>query len=211
MNNTSVKLLISGMTTATALVGYMQMDKSTNNDYLIDSIVPPIECCMPADTFQDPYYEIVVRQIKEEIDVNSIGHFHLTGNFETEIDSWFQNQASYSSENIKNRINKLLGALLSSEEIEKARSLLDLTGKYFPDDPAFSLAKKIIAPPKLISSTKSEIDGINETIQFFKTLGKSFDKKWIAVSKGQLLGVSDSYKTLAENFNDKNVFITKVI
>lgn len=209
MNNTSARLLISGMTTA-AFAGYMQTDVLAISDYLTDTSTAQIECCIPAETIPDPYYEAIARQIREKIAAENIDFLLSTNNFEADIRNWFSIQAASASEDFKKRINELLKALLSLEEIDNARLLLQLTDNYFPEDQDFSLARNIIAPPKIISSNTSATEGIHDTIQFFKKLGKNFERKWVAVSMGQLLGVSDSYKTLAEKYNDKNVFISKV-
>ena len=108
-------------------------------------------------------------------------------------------------------LTHLCESFLSSEEIEKARELFQLVVKFFPDEKKFSVAKNIIAPSKVVSSNKSETKGIQETTQFLKNLGKEFGKKWVAVSKGKLLGVSNSYSKLAKTYKDRNAFITKVL
>ncbi len=63
----------------------------------------------------------------------------------------------------------------------------------------------------MVSSNKSETEGIQETTQFLKNLGKKFEKKWVAVSSGKLLGVSNSYSKLAKTCKGRDVFITKVL
>jgi len=114
-------------------------------------------------------------------------------------------------DDLKGKINDLFMTFLSREELRKARELIQFAIKIFPGDKKFKIAQGIIAPPEFVSSNKPATDGIRETIQFFKNLGKEFEKKWIAVSKGQFLGFSDSYKQLTETFKDKDVFITKVL
>lgn len=209
MNNTSVKSLIGGMTTAaSAFVLVMQMDNLETNDYLPHK-VPRVECCVPDDYFKDPHYEAVANRFREE---NSIKSLVSSKNFEKDIQNWFSYQKSSPHENIRYRTTELLEALLSAEDINKSRLLLEIAATHFPDDQSFRSARSIIAPAKIVSTNKSEIEGFQETIQFFRNSGTNFERKWIAVSMGQLLGVSDSYKSLAEKFSDnKNVFISKIV
>ncbi|MFH1642097.1 MAG: hypothetical protein ABIC04_04305 [Nanoarchaeota archaeon] len=120
-------------------------------------------------------------------------------------------QKELYNEGLKNKVYELFESFLSSEEIEKARELFQLAVKFFPDEKKFSVAKNIIAPSKVVSSNKSETEGIQETTQFLKNLGKEFEKKWIAVSNGRLLGVSNSYSKLAKTYKGRDVFIIKVL
>ena len=80
-------------------------------------------------------------------------------------------QKELYNENLKNKVYELFESFLSSEEIEKARELFQLVVKFFPDEKKFNVAINIIAPSKVVSSKKSETEGIQETTQFLKNLG----------------------------------------
>lgn len=187
MSNTKYNGLVSGITTATVMVN-IPLGSPVIDYYLSEINEATVEFHIPTDSYENPYYTIVPQDMALEDQIESIHNFESSKDLSKEIQE-----------------------RLSSEELEKARELLQLAVKYFPDEKSFSIAKNIIAPPKVISTNKSETEGIHETIQFFRNVGKRFEKKWIAVSKGQLLDVSDSYSILAETYKDRNIFITKVL
>jgi hypothetical protein len=115
---------------------------------------------------------------------------------------------------IKNERTQLFDLFLdylSFDDISKARTIIQKALKLYPEDKDFIMAAMIISPPELKGCVKSDSEGIKETIIFLKSIDNRFYKKWIAVSKGKLLAVSTSYKYLVDNFNDKDVFITKVV
>jgi len=111
----------------------------------------------------------------------------------------------------KDNLHRLFETYLSAGEVEKAREVLTVAVKEFPAEKKFSMAKNIIAPPKFISSNKSETEGIHDTVQFLRNMRKGFEKKWIAVSKGELLRVSESYRELAEMYKGTGVIVVKVL
>lgn len=116
-----------------------------------------------------------------------------------------------SSEDLKHKSKKLIEIFLSSENIDAAREISELASKKFPDEKNFSVAKNILSPPKLLATKRSETEGIAETVKFLRNIDDNFDKKWVAVSRGQLLAVSKSYSNLVEMYKGKDVFITKVL
>ena len=111
----------------------------------------------------------------------------------------------------KDDLHRLFENHLSLGEVKKAREVLAIAAKEFPSEKRFSLANTIIAPPKFISSKESKPGGTRETMQFIKNLGSGFEKKWIAVSKGELLSVSESYKELADLYKGTDVFVVQVL
>jgi hypothetical protein len=116
-----------------------------------------------------------------------------------------------NSDRRKDDLHRLFENHLSFGEVKKAREVLAIAVKKFPSEKRFSLANTIIAPPKFISSKESKPGGTRETIQFIKNIGNGFEKKWIAVSKGELLSVSESYKELADLYKGADVFVVQVL
>ncbi len=169
------------------------------------------DCCIPSDLYKNQPYTIVSREMALEDQIASIDSLASFEDIIEKIQEKMPEQKELYNEDLKNKVYELFESFLSSEEIEKARELFQLAVKFFPDEKKFSVAKNIIAPSKVVSSNKSETEGIQETTQFLKNLGKEFEKKWIAVSNGRLLGVSNSYSELAKTYKDRDVFITKVL
>ena len=123
----------------------------------------------------------------------------------------YEYYGSLDIERRKDGLRRLFEDQLSFGDIMKAREVLAIAIREFPNEKRFSLANKIIAPPKFISSNESESEGIRETIAFLKNIGNELEKKWIAVSKGELLRVSESYKELAESYKGTDVFVVQVL
>jgi hypothetical protein len=166
---------------------------------------------IPSDLYNNPPYTIVSQEMALEDQIASIDSLASFEEIIEKIQKKVPEQKELYNENLKNKVYELFESFLSSEEIEKARELFQLAVKFFPYQKKFSVAKNIIAPSKVVSSNKSETEGIQETTQFLKNLGKEFEKKWIAVSNGRLLGVSNSYSKLAKTCKGRDVFITKVL
>ena len=118
---------------------------------------------------------------------------------------------SLNLERRKNNLHQLFETYLSLGEVKKARDVLAVAVNEFPDEKRFSLANNIIAPPRFISSKESKTEGIRDTIQFLRKIGKDFEKKWIAVSKGELLHVSQSYKELVEIYKGSDAIVVQVL
>lgn len=169
------------------------------------------DCCIPSEHYKNPPYTIVVQEMALEDQIASIDSLASLEEMIEKIQEKVPEQKELYNEDLKNKVYELLEGFLSSEEIEKARKLFQLVVNFFPDEKKFSVAKNIIAPSKVVSTKKSETKGIQETTQFLKSLGKEFEKKWIAVSNGILLGVSNSYGELSKTYKDRDVFITKVL
>lgn len=166
---------------------------------------------IPSDLYNNPPYTIVSQEMALEDQIASIDSLASFEEIIEKIQEKVPEQKELYNEDLKNKVYELFEIFLSSEEIEKARELFQLVVEFFPDEKKFSAAKNIIAPSKVVSSNKSETEGIQETTQFLKNLGKEFGKKWVAVSKGKLLGVSNSYSKLAKTYKDRDAFITKVL
>ena len=169
------------------------------------------DCCIPSDLYKNQPYTIVSQEMALEDQIASIDSLASFEDIIEKIQEKMPEQKELYNEDLKNKVYELFESFLSSEEIEKARELFQLVVKFFPDEKKFNVAKNIIAPSKVVSTKKSETEGIQETTQFLKNLGKEFEKKWIAVSNGRLLGVSNSYSKLAKTYKDRDVFITKVL
>ena len=166
---------------------------------------------IPFEHYKNHPYTIVSQEMALEDQIASIDSLASFEDIIEKIQEKVPEQKELYNEDLKNKVYELLESFLSSEEIEKARELFQLVVKFFPDEKKFNVAKNIIAPSKVVSTKKSETEGIQETTQFLKNLGKEFEKKWIAVSKGRLLGVSNSYSELAKTYKDRDVFITKAL
>ena len=169
------------------------------------------DCCILSELYKNQPYTIVSQEMALEDQIASIDSLASFEDIIEKIQEKVPEQKELYNEDLKNKVYELFESFLSSEEIEKARELFQLVVKFFPDEKKFNVAKNIIAPSKVVSTKKSETEGIQETTRFLKNLGKEFEKKWIAVSNGRLLGVSNSYSKLAKTYKDRDVFITKVL
>ncbi len=207
MPNTS----IVGEKKTDTIMEYILLGILDTNNYPSEINEFAIDCCIPWDSDQNPYYTITPQEMALEDQIESILSFSSSEGLSEEIQEILSSQKGLPKEDLKPKIHELFEIFLLSEELEKARELLQLAVNFFPDEKSFIIAKNIIAPPKVVSSNKSEMEGILETIEFFRNMGKKFNKMWVAVSKGRLLEVSDSYSILAETYKDKNVFIAKVL
>lgn len=63
----------------------------------------------------------------------------------------------------------------------------------------------------MLKINQSSPCGIGETISFLKKSWENFTNKWIAVSRGQLLGISDVYADLANEYEEEDVVIVRVV
>ena len=208
----SAKVSSAGDITTNPVINYMCLGwfKDINYAQLANNEGKP-DCCIPSELYKNPPYTIVSQEMALEDQIASIDSLASFEDIIEKIQEKVPEQKELHNEDLKNKVYELFESFLSSEEIEKARELFQLVVKYFPDEKKFNVAKNIIAPSKVVSSKKSETEGIQETTQFLKNLGKEFEKKWIAVSRGRLLGVSNSYSKLAKTYKDRDVFITKVL
>jgi hypothetical protein len=209
----STKVCSAADITTTAIINYMCLGSlvmGINYAQFANNKVKP-DCCIPPEPYKSHPYTIVSQEMALEDQIASIDSLASFEDIIEKIQKKAPEQKELYNEGLKNKVYELSESFLSSEEIEKARELFQLAVKFFPDEKKFSVAKNIIAPSKVVSSNKSETEGIQETTQFLKNLGKEFEKKWIAVSKGRLLGVSNSYSKLAKTYKDRDVFITKVL
>ena len=163
----------------TSLVGGMPTDpimeyrKLGDLDFIINLFEinePQVECCIPEDSYENSHYKITPRRVALEDQIESNSNFFLSEGLNDEIQKMLSYQKNLSSEDLKYKFHELFDKFLLSEEIEKARELLQFVIKFFPNEKNFVLAKKIIAPPKLVSSAKSEMEGI------FKKCGLQFQR-----------------------------------
>ena len=196
--------------TTTAVINYICLGRLVMYAQFANNKVKP-DCYIPSEFYKSHSYTIVSQGMALEDQIASIDSLASFEDMIEKIQKRVPEQKELYNEGLKNKVYELFESFLSSEEIEKARELFQLAVKFFPDEKKFSVAKNIIAPSKVVSSNKSETEGIQETTQFLKNLGKEFEKKWIAVSNGRLLGVSNSYSKLAKTYKDRDVFITKVL
>lgn len=198
--------------TTNAVINYMCLGRFKDINYaqFANNKIKP-DYYIPPEFYKSHFYTIVSQEMALEDQIASIDSLASFENIIEKIQKKGPEQKKLYNEGLKNKVHELFESFISSEEIEKARELFQIVVKFFPDEKKFSVAKNIIAPSKVVSSNKSETEGIQETTQFLKNLGKEFEKKWIAVSKGRLLGVSNSYSKLAKTYKDRNVFITKVL
>jgi len=188
MSNTIAIIYLVGSLATSA--GTVDLRNPVDDYYPFEIERPQIESPSASEAFKNPYY--TMRWPKTILDGSEY----------------------YDSLNLemrKENLHQLFETYLSSGEVEKAREVLTVAVKEFPSEKKFSMAKNIIAPPKFISSNKSETEGIHETIQFLRNMRKSFEKKWIAVSKGELLSVSESYRELTEMYKGSSVIVVKVL
>ena len=208
----SAKVCSARDITTTAVMGYMCLGglvMGINYAQLNNEGKP--DCCIPSEPYKNHPYTIVSQEMALEDQIASIDSLASFEDIIEKIQKKVPEQKELYNESLKNKVYELFESFLSSEEIEKARELFQLAVKFFPYEKKFSVAKNIIAPSKVVSSNKSETEGIQETTQFLKNLGKEFEKKWVAVSNGKLLGVSNSYSKLAKTYKGRDVFITKVL
>ena len=209
----STKVCSAGDITTTAVMDYMFLGSSAmgiNYAQLANNEGKP-DCCIPSEHYKNNPYTIVFQEMALEDQIASIDSLASFEDIIEKIQEKVPEQKELYNEDLKNKVYELFESFLSSEEIKKARDLFQLVVKFFPDEKKFNVAKNIIAPSKVVSTKKSETEGIQETTRFLKNLGKEFEKKWIAVSNGRLLGVSNSYSELAKTYKDRDVFITKVL
>ncbi|MBU4414564.1 MAG: hypothetical protein KJ976_05610 [Proteobacteria bacterium] len=196
--------------TTTAVINYICLGRLVMYAQFANNKVKP-DCYIPSEFYKSHSYTIVSQGMALEDQIASIDSLASFEDMIEKIQKRVPEQKELYNEGLKNKVYELFESFLSSEEIEKARELFQLAVKFFPDEKKFSVAKNIIAPSKVVSSNKSETEGIQETTQFLKNLGKEFEKKWIAVSNGRLLGVSNSYSKLAKTYKGRDVFIIKVL
>ncbi|MBU4185888.1 MAG: hypothetical protein KKI12_10140 [Proteobacteria bacterium] len=196
--------------TTTAVINYICLGRLVRYAQFANNKVKP-DCYIPSEFYKSHSYTIVSQGMALEDQIASIDSLASFEDMIEKIQKRVPEQKELYNEGLKNKVYELFESFLSSEEIEKARELFQLAVKFFPDEKKFSVAKNIIAPSKVVSSNKSETEGIQETTQFLKNLGKEFEKKWIAVSNGRLLGVSNSYSKLAKTYKGRDVFIIKVL
>jgi len=203
----------AGDNTTAAVIDYMFLSRWVLGiGYTtIENIIKKFDGCIPSESYKNIPYTIVDQEMTLEDQIDSIDNLASFKDVIEKIQKKVPEQKELYNENLKNKVYELFESFLSSEEIEKARELFQLAVKFFPYEKKFSVAKNIIAPSKVFSSNKSETEGIQETTQFLKNLGKKFEKKWVAVSSGKLLGVSNSYSKLAKTCKGRDVFITKVL
>jgi len=121
------------------------------------------------------------------------------------------NLGELDANSLKRKVDELIRVSLDSADLKKARKVLRFAISLFPDHEYYRNCRKLIAPPKIVKMKESGRRGIANTIAFLKKSGKQFTNKWIAVSDGVLLGVSDSYGELFEQYRGQDVIITRVV
>jgi hypothetical protein len=111
-----------------------------------------------------------------------------------------------TKENLDNNIQ----SFLKEGNLREARQLLKVAVALFSEN-KYRRLLKIIAPPEIVSIKKAETKGIEETIAFLRERGSEFRNKWLVLSGGQLLDISQSYGKLFRKYKGQNVIITRIV
>lgn len=117
----------------------------------------------------------------------------------------------FDIETFEQHIYERITASINDENLKNARDLLNLAVLLFPQNENYKKLQNILAPPKVLDVKESKSTGIGETISFLKSSGKEYVNSWVAVSRGELLGVSDSYAELVKKYGGEDVIITRIV
>lgn len=117
----------------------------------------------------------------------------------------------FDVKNAIKRIDEHVSYALNAQDLKKANVILNLASALFPKVEHYKRLKNIIGPPSVVDVKNAKTKGLAKTVSFLKKSGKNFDRKWIAVSHGELLGVSDSFSELVEKHVGDDVIITRVL
>ena len=119
MSDTTIKYFVKGMSTA-AVVMYSCFGSPTI-DYVPSTNEPVAACCLPEDFFENQHYRTysIDRPLEDEFRFNN-----SLGSPKT--------------------IYEDLQRMLLSEELEKARELLQNAVKIFPNEESLKIAKRIL-------------------------------------------------------------------
>jgi hypothetical protein len=112
---------------------------------------------------------------------------------------------------LKEGVNRLLQSQISRGSIKRARVTLQFAVQVFGEDDYYRKVHAVLAPPRVIETKPARPMGLRESLEFIKKHRKELNKTWVALSRGELLGVSDRYADLLDRFRGEDVLITRVV
>ena len=120
--------------------------------------------------------------------------------------------ASINIKAVRDELDKAIALSISQGDLGRARNLIRIATSVFPGQSHYTRMLDIVSPPTLVRVRDSRQHDFRQTLDFLRKNGGRYFNKWVAISSGTLLEVSDSYAELYRKYRDiDNVVITKPI
>lgn len=106
---------------------------------------------------------------------------------------------------------RVIHLALKKGALRFARELSEKGAKYFPNDTALQKAARVLAPPRVVRHDVPPDPAVKENREWLSLHAKSHHGKWVALRNGELVGVAETLRDLANQVGESSeVLFTKV-